>query len=197
MIDSLRGTLLEKTPEHVVVECAGVGYLAMTCASTTGALPAVGEECRIYTEMRVTENDVSLYGFSSRRERESFRLLTGVSGVGPKVGLAILGVLTPDRIALAIAGEDHKAFTAAPGVGPKLAQRIVLELKDKMKAFGAPGGAPAAQVVPTDSTAQAMAALTSLGYTGTEAAQALTGIDPALSVQEMIRLALQSIGKRR
>ena len=132
MIDSLRGTLLEKTPEHVVVECAGVGYLAMTCASTTGALPAVGEECRIYTEMRVTENDVSLYGFSSRRQRESFRLLTGVSGVGPKVGLAILGVLTPDRIALAIAGEDHKAFTAAPGVGPKLAQRIVLELKDKM-----------------------------------------------------------------
>lgn len=197
MIDSLKGTVLEKTPEHVVVECAGVGYLAMTSATATGALPAVGEECRIYTEMRVTENDVSLYGFSSRRERESFRLLTAVSGVGPKVGLAILGVLSPDRIALAIAGEDHKAFTAAPGVGPKLAQRIVLELKDKMKGFGAPTGGAAASVVPTDSTAQAMAALTSLGYTGTEAAQALTGIDPALPVQEIIRLALQSIGKRR
>lgn len=197
MIDSLKGTVLEKTPEHVVVECAGVGYLAMTSATATGALPAVGEECRIYTEMRVTENDVSLYGFSSRRERESFRLLTGVSGVGPKVGLAILGVLSPDRIALAIAGEDHKAFTAAPGVGPKLGQRIVLELKDKMKGFGAPTGGAAASVVPTDSTAQAMAALTSLGYTGTEAAQALTGIDPALPVQEIIRLALQSIGKRR
>ena len=195
MIDSLKGTVLEKTPEHVVVECAGLGYLAMTSATATGALPAVGEECRIYTEMRVTENDVSLYGFSSRRERESFRLLTGVSG--PKVGLAILGVLSPDRIALAIAGEDHKAFTAAPGVGPKLAQRIVLELKDKMKGFGAPTGGAAASVVPTDSTAQAMAALTSLGYTGTEAAQALTGIDPALPVQEIIRLALQSIGKRR
>ena len=123
-----------------------------------------------------------------------------VSGVGPKAGLAILSVMTPERIALAAAGGDHKAFTAAPGVGPKLAQRIVLELKDKMKGFGAAGvdaSALGAVAAPASSAGQAAAALVSLGYTGAEAAQALAGLDPALPVQELIRLALQGIGKRR
>lgn len=200
MIDSLRGKLIEKTPDIAVVECGGVGYLAMIPSTTAGALPAVGEPCVVYTELRVSENDIALYGFSKRAERDVFRMLTGVSGVGPKAGLAILSVLSPDRIALAIAGGDHKAFTAASGVGPKLAQRITLELKDKMKGLGG-GGLDAADLgtaaAPAGSAAQAAAALTSLGYSGTEAAQALAGLDPALPVQELIRLALQGIGKRR
>ena len=118
MIDSLRGTLLEKTPDAAVVECAGVGYRVQIPTTTAGALPAVGESCRVYTDFRITENDVALYGFSKKAERDAFRMMTAVSGVGPKAGLAILSVMTPERIALAAAGGDHKAFTAAPGVGP-------------------------------------------------------------------------------
>lgn len=200
MIDSLHGKLLEKTPDTAVVDCGGVGYLAHIPASASGALPAVGEACTLYTDLRVSENDITLYGFADRDSRRMFRLLTAISGVGPKAGLSILGALTPERIALAAAGGDHKAFTAAPGVGPKLGQRIVLELKDKVKGLGAGGldatslGGPAA---PAGAAAQAAAALVSLGYSGTEAAQALAGVDPALPVQEMIRLALQGIGKRR
>lgn len=200
MISCLTGKLLEKSADYAVIDCGGVGYLALIPSSTAGTLPAVGEKCTLYTSMNVTDSDISLFGFADKDSRTAFKLLTGVSGVGPKVGLSILSVLSPDRIALAISGGDHKAFTAANGVGPKLAQRIVLELKDKVgKGLAADlnltGTAQAA--APAGSAAQAVAALTSLGYTGTEAAQALAGIDPALPVQEMIRLALQGIGKRR
>ena len=200
MIDSLHGKLLEKTPDAAVVDCGGVGYLAHIPSSAAGALPAVGEVCTLYTDLRVSENDLTLYGFADRDSRRMFRLLTAISGVGPKAGLSILGAMTPERIALAAAGGDHKAFTAAPGVGPKLGQRIVLELKDKVKGLGA-GGLDAAGLAgpaaPVGAAAQAAAALVSLGYSGTEAAQALAGVDPTLPVQEMIRLALQGIGKRR
>lgn len=200
MIYCLTGKLLEKAPDYAVVSCGGVGYLAAIPSTTAGALPAVGDTCTLYTCMNVTENDVSLFGFADKESQTMFRLLTGVSGVGPKVGLAILSVLSPDRVVLAVSAGDHKAFTAASGVGPKLGQRIVLELKDKVKGLGAGGldaaslGGPAA---PAGAAAQAAAALVSLGYSGTEAAQALAGVDPALPVQEMIRLALQGIGKRR
>lgn len=201
MIDCLQGKLLEKTPEQVVVSCAGVGYLAHIPTAAAGVLPAVGEQCTIYTELRITENDVTLYGFGDRQSRQMFRMLTSISGVGPKVGLSILGTMAPERIALAAAAGDHKAFTATPGVGPKLAQRIVLELKDKVghtlgsSSLDASGLAEAP--APAGSAAQAAAALVSLGYSGTEAAQALSGLDHNLPVQELIRLALQGIGKRR
>lgn len=132
MIYCLTGKLLEKAPDYAVVSCGGVGYLAAIPSTTAGALPAVGDTCTLYTCMNVTENDVSLFGFADKESQTMFRLLTGVSGVGPKVGLAILSVLSPDRVVLAISAGDHKAFTAASGVGPKLGQRIVLELKDKV-----------------------------------------------------------------
>ena len=103
----------------------------MQCpTSVAGALPGVGREATLYTVMSVTENDISLYGFATEEQQSCFELLTAVSGVGPKVGLAILSVMEPDRVALAISAGDHKAFKAASGVGPKLAQRIVLELKE-------------------------------------------------------------------
>ncbi len=200
MIVCLTGKLLEKTPDAAVISCAGVGYLASIPSSTAGALPAVGEECTLYTCMNVTENDVSLYGFADRESQAMFRLLTGVSGVGPRVALAILSALSPQRIVLAASSGDHKSFTAANGVGPKLAQRIVLELRDKVgKALGGALTADAlsgAAAAPAGSVAQAVAALTSLGYTGSEAAGALAGLDASLPTPELIRLALQGIGKR-
>ena len=195
MIYCLTGKLLEKAPDYAVVSCGGVGYLAAIPSTTAGALPAVGDTCTLYTCMNVTENDVSLFGFADKESQTMFRLLTGVSGVGPKVGLAILSVLSPDRVVLAVSAGDHKAFTAASGVGPKLGQRIVLELKDKV-GKGLATGLGLADASGTAAPA-AIAALTGLGYTGSEAAQAIARLDPSLPVQELIRLALQGIGKGR
>ena len=127
MIYSLTGKIIKKTLNAVVICCGGVGYYAQCPASVAGALPGVGNEATIYTVMNVTENDVSLYGFASEEQQACFELLTSVSGVGAKVGLAILSVMEPDRVALAISAGDHKAFKAASGVGPThraAAQRV-------------------------------------------------------------------------
>ena len=116
MIYSLTGKIIKKTLNAVVICCGGVGYYAQCPASVAGALPGVGREATIYTVMSVTENDVSLYGFATEEQQACFEMLTAVSGVGPKVGLAILSVMEPDRVALAISAGDHKAFKAASGV---------------------------------------------------------------------------------
>ena len=203
MIYCLTGKIVKKSLNAVVLSCGGVGYYAQCPASVAGALPGVGKEATLYTVMSVTENDVSLYGFATEEQQACFEMLTAVSGVGPKVGLAILSVMEPQRVALAISAGDHKAFKAASGVGPKLAQRIVLELKDKVaKGFvdgisledvaGAASGEPASQ-----SSAQAIAALVSLGYSQSEAALAVSKIDGTLPVEEIIKLALRSMAGRR
>jgi len=203
MIYCLTGKIVKKSMSAVVLSCGGVGYYAQCPASVAGALPGVGKEATLYTVMSVTENDVSLYGFATEEQQACFEMLTAVSGVGPKVGLAILSVMEPQRVALAISAGDHKAFKAANGVGPKLAQRIVLELKDKVaKGFmdgisledvaGAASGEPASQ-----SSAQAIAALVSLGYSQSEAALAISKIDATLPVEEIIKLALRSMAGRR
>lgn len=199
MIDSLYGKILEKNTNEIVVQCGGVGYLVNTPLSASASLPGVGSEGIVYTVMNVTENDVSLFGFADRESRTMFRLLTSVSGVGPKVGLAILSALPPDRIALAISAGDHKALTAANGVGPKLAQRILLELKDKIaKGFGDAGlsleDVSTATSAGAGAQTQAIAALVSLGYSQSEAAQAVAAIDPGMPVAEIIRLALRGMG---
>lgn len=203
MIYCLTGKIVKKSMNAVVLSCGGVGYYAQCPASVAGALPGVGKEATIYTVMSITENDVSLYGFATEQQQACFEMLTAVSGVGPKVGLAILSVMEPDRVALAISAGDHKAFKAASGVGPKLAQRIVLELKDKVaKGFvdgisledvaGAASGEPA-----TQSASQAIAALVSLGYSQSEAALAISKIDATLPVEEIIKLALRGMAGRR
>ena len=203
MIYCLTGKIVKKSMDAVVLSCGGVGYYAQCPASVAGALPGVGREATIYTVMSVTENDVSLYGFATEEQQACFEMLTAVSGVGPKVGLAILSVMEPERVALAISAGDHKAFKAASGVGPKLAQRIVLELKDKVaKGFvdgisledvaGASAQTPAAQ-----SSSQAIAALVSLGYSQSEAALAVSKIDAALPVEEIIKLALRGMAAGR
>ncbi len=203
MIYCLTGKIVKKSMSAVVLSCGGVGYYAQCPASVAGALPGVGQETTLYTVMSVTENDVSLYGFATEEQQACFEMLTAVSGVGPKVGLAILSVMEPQRVALAISAGDHKAFKAANGVGPKLAQRIVLELKDKVaKGFvdgisledvaGAASGEPA-----TQSASQAIAALVSLGYSQSEAALAVSKIDATLPVEEIIKLALRGMAGRR
>ena len=202
MIYSLSGKITEKGLDRVVIDCGGVGYEVGIPASAAAALPAVGGSATIYTYLNITENDVALFGFLTAADRQMFKLLTSVSGVGPKVGLAILSVLSSDRVALAVSSGDAKAFTAASGVGPKLGQRIVLELKDKVSkglaegiALTDLGGGAAA---PSGSTAQAVAALCSLGYSAGEAAQAIARLDPALPVEELIKLALRTMaGKGR
>ncbi len=203
MIHCLIGTVLKKNLDSVVINCGGVGYLAQVPASVGGALPAVGSEATLYTYMNVSENDVSLFGFASEEQQASFKMLIGVSGVGPKVGLAILSVLTPARVALAISAGDAKAFTAASGVGNKLAQRIVLELKDKVGKGMVEGisladvSAAAGGNVASAGMSQAIAALVSLGYSQSEAGLAVAKIDESLPVEEIIKLALRSMAGRR
>ncbi len=200
MIYCLTGKIVKKNLDSVVVSCGGVGYLAQVPASVAASLPGVGRETTLYTVMNVTENDVSLYGFATEQQQACFSMLTGVSGVGPKVGLAILSVMEPDRVALAISAGDHKAFKAASGVGPKLAQRITLELKDKV-GKGLVEGVTLQEVsaanTSTGSSAQAIAALVSLGYGQSEAALMVAKIDPTLPVEEIIKLALRGMAGRR
>ena len=204
MIYCLTGKIVKKNMNAVVLSCGGVGYYAQCPASVAGALPGVGKEATIYTVISVTENDVSLYGFATEQQQACFEMLTAVSGVGPKVGLAILSVMEPDRVALAISAGDHKAFKAASGVGPKLAQRIVLELKDKVAKGFVDGisledvaAGAFADTQASQGSSQAIAALVSLGYSQSEAALAVSKIDAALPVEEIIKLALRSMAGRR
>ena len=203
MIYCLTGKIVKKSMNAVVLSCGGVGYYAQCPASVAGALPGVGKEATIYTVMSVSENDMSLYGFATEQQQACFEMLIAVSGVGPKVGLAILSVMEPDRVALAISAGDHKAFKAASGVGPKLAQRIVLELKDKVAKGFVDGisledvAGASADTQASQGSSQAIAALVSLGYSQSEAALAVSKIDAALPVEEIIKLALRSMAGRR
>ncbi len=200
MIYCLTGKILKKSLDSVVISCAGVGYYVQIPATTGEALPAPGQEGTVYTIMNVTENDVSLYGFANEEQRDCFKMLTSVSGVGPKAGLSILSIMSPEKVALAASSGDHKAFTKASGVGPKLAQRIALELKDKVgkglaagTGFSGDLGAPA----PSSAPAQAVAALVSLGYTPSDAAAAVARVDETLPVQDIIKVALRSLSRAR
>ena len=203
MIYSLSGKIIKKTLNAVVVSCGGVGYYVQCPTSVAGRTAGVGREATLYTVMSVTENDISLYGFATEEQQSCFELLTAVSGVGPKVGLAILSVMEPDRVALAISAGDHKAFKAASGVGPKLAQRIVLELKDKVAKGFVDGisledvAGASADTQASQGSSQAIAALVSLGYSQSEAALAVSKIDAALPVEEIIKLALRGMAGRR
>lgn len=201
MIYCLTGTVVKKNMDSVVISCGGVGYLAQVPTNVSAVLPPVGKEATLYTVMNVTENDVSLFGFASEAQKDCFTLLTSVSGVGPKVGIALLNVLEPDRIALAISAGDYKALTAANGVGPKLAQRITLELKDKVGKGLVDGvtlsDVSAAAAAPAAGASQAIAALVSLGYSQSDAALMVSKVDENLPVEEIIKLALRSAAGRR
>ena len=198
MLYRLRGSLIHIEPSFAVIECAGVGYKCYTTMNTQRSLPAIGKEAVLYTHMNVREDAVDLFGFSSLAELNCFKLLTSVSGVGPKVGLAILSVLSPEQVAVAVAAGDFKTLTMAQGVGNKLAQRVILELKDKLKALG--GGeevtAAAGVVNAAGNAAEAMNALTVLGYTPSDVAPVVAKFDSSLPVEDLIRLTLKAMAGR-
>ena len=198
MFYSLTGKLIHTEAYLAVVECGGVGYRCMTSLTTLSCLPPAGERVTLYTHLNVREDALDLFGFYSMNELDAFKKLIGVSGVGPKSALAILSDMTPDRLALCIASGDAKSLTRAPGVGVKLAQRLILELKDKIsKAELASGVGEAAVQIGVDGSGmnEAAAALCTLGYSQSQAAEALAGLAADLPVDELIRQALKKVAR--
>lgn len=200
MIYSVKGELIHKEPSMAVIECGGVGYACRTTYSTLSQLGSIGTTVKLQTYLYVREDNVELFGFATAQELNCFKMLISVSGVGPKAGLAILSDTSPEQFALAIATGDSKAFTKTKGVGPKLAQRIVLELKDKIAKEQITLGVSDMNFEPIISggnSGEAISALVVLGYSQSEAASVVAKLDQSLSAPEMIRLALQAIGKMK
>ncbi|PZU16683.1 MAG: Holliday junction branch migration protein RuvA [Citromicrobium sp.] len=194
MIARLRGTLAETGADWALIDVAGVGYLVHCSSKTLAALGDLGEACTVHTDLQVSENDMRLLGFAHGAERDWFRLLTGVQGVGSKVALAILSALSTEELQRACAGSDAASVARAQGVGPKLAGRIVNELRDKAGGLPtAPGGVPALPAA--GPSADAVSALQNLGFKPAIAAAAVAeataelGVDAALG--DLVRVALK------
>jgi Holliday junction DNA helicase RuvA len=198
MIGKLKGVVESVDDESLILDVSGVGYLVSASGRTLRALPAVGERAELLIETHVREDAIRLYGFLTATEREWFRVLQSVQGVGAKVALGILGTLSADALSLAIAKQDKTTMARAPGVGPKLAARLVLELKDKAPALGAvdfAGADASAERAPklTRAAEDAILALVSLGYAQPQAAVAVARISAALG-QEAETAALVRAG---
>lgn len=231
MIGRIAGVILHRAPDHVLIDVRGVGYIVHVSDRTAAALPPVGQAAALYTELLVREDLLQLFGFSTLLEKEWHRLLTSVQGIGAKVSLAILGTLGPEGLGRAIALGDWATVRKSPGVGPKLAQRVVLELKDKAPGIIAMGGAltvdagaggaeiaagpgiepapaaaagaaaqpPAAAAVSAAAMADALSALTNLGYAAPEAATAVAqaaALDPGAATPPLIRAALRLLAPK-
>lgn len=196
----IKGTVAHIEPHLAVLDCGGVGYACRTTSHTIGSLN-IGKEAKLFTHLNVREDVFELYGFASESELGCFRMLIGVSGVGPKAALAILSSNSPEGLAMAIVSDNEKALTSAPGIGKKIAQRIILELKDKLaKGQLATGGgesfAGGITVIPENKVSEASAALAVLGYSPSEIAAALKGIDlEAFPLEEIIKQALKKMMK--
>ncbi|MCM1330282.1 MAG: Holliday junction branch migration protein RuvA [Ruminococcus sp.] len=197
MIYSVNGKIIHKTTDAAVIDCGGVGYLCRTTLATLSQIGRTGESATLYTYLHVREDNIELFGFATEQELNCFKMLISVSGVGPKAGLAILSDTNPEKFALTVATGDYKAFTKTKGVGPKLAQRVVLELKDKITKEQLSGGVAAEEIFEAvsegSSTAEAISALVVLGYSQTEAASAVAKLDSSLAVEELIRQALKKM----
>jgi len=195
MIAKLTGTLDDFGPDWAVIDVSGVGYLVQCSARTLDALGLRGERVTVHTEMQVSENDMRLIGFASGWEREWFRLLTGIQGVGSKMALAVLSALTVDELQRACAGGDAAMVARAQGVGPKLASRIVNELKDKAGALPSAAGAALAAVPAGSASSDAVSALQNLGFkpnVATEAvARALEELGEGADLNALVRVALK------
>ena len=199
MIASLNGKLIFKSPSFAVVECGGVGFKCFITGNTYSKLGQTGENVFLNTYLAVREDALDLYGFCDETELETFKMITTVSGVGYKIGLALLSEFSPDKIMLYIASGDAKALTAAGGVGIKLAQRIVLELKDKIGGISSYGDDPAFKAAGSANagvnTKEAIEALVSLGFSQSEASLAVGRLDASLSVDELIKAGLKSLSR--
>jgi len=202
MIYHVNGILEYCESGFAVIDCAGVGYKLTVSDNTYSAICAhVGEKEKLFTYLQVREDGVELFGFKTNDELSAFKLLITVSGVGPKAAMAILSLLTPDKLSYAIINEDTKAISRASGVGAKTAARVVLELKDKVsKQYFAPAESIASVITPVAASvkgkgnlSEALDALIVLGYSRAEAQRALSGIDPKLEVEKIIPLALAKL----
>lgn len=188
MIASLRGLVAATGKDWIVVRVGGVGFQVFVPQTALNDLAQLGQEATLYTHLHVRENELTLYGCSSEEELTIFRLLLGVSGIGPKVALSILSALPPDRLQAAIAQEDEVTLARVPGIGPKTAKKLVFDLKDKVQAEGVRGEVPP---VLTEADADLIAALTSLGYSVVEAQEAMRSLpSESLPLEERVRLAL-------
>ena len=198
MIAHLKGRLDSTGIDYAVIDVGGVGYFVGASARTLAAIGPVGEAAMLHTEMLVAEDSIRLVGFARAEERDWFRLLTGVQGVGSRVALAILSALDTAEIARAVSAQDKAMVARANGVGPKLAERIVRELKDKVGTV-ALGPAAAAQVMPVGAAADAVSALLNLGFRPAEAASAVGAAEedlgPAATLDALVRLALRKAAK--
>lgn len=202
MIASLRGTLTEKEGSLCVVEAAGVGYLVQVSTHTAAKLPDVDEPVFLHTHQVVREDALMLFGFTDLEERRLFELLITVSGIGPKVALAVLSGLQPQALARAIREENLTSLVAIPGVGRKTAERLVVELRDKLDVMALASGAapaPAQGVLPRAERYQdAVAALVRLGYSASQAQEAVRNVaegGETLSLEDLVRRALARLGK--
>ena len=195
MIYSVRGNLILMDAGFAVVECGGVGYRVQTSITTQKQLK-LNTETMLYTYMNVREDAMELYGFASKGELSTFKMLIGITGVGPKVALAILSELSSEQIAMCVSSGDSKTLTRASGVGPQLAQRIVLELKDKIKGIAESEGfeiSKGSVVVDTGNVPKAVAALAVLGYSAADVTPILSKLDPNMSVEAMIAATLKQM----
>lgn len=197
MIASVRGKLIYSDNTCAVVECGGVGYKCFVTKNTLYNLPQKGEEVFLYTYLAVREDAMDLYGFKELEELNTFKLITSVNGVGAKIGLALLSEFTASQITLYIAANDPKSLTAASGVGLKLAQRIVLELKDKVGSLQSDDSLEIKAVgnAAATNTKEAISALVSLGYSQSEASLAVGKLDPLLSTEDLIKQALKTLAR--
>lgn len=200
MLYSVRGKLIQTTATCAVVECGGVGFLCQTTLNTLKTLKP-GSEVMLYTYLNVREDAMELFGFATKTELDTFKTLISVSGVGPKAGLALLSELSPEQVAMAIATDDVKTITRAQGIGKKIAQRIVLELKDKLaKAAATDSGVAAVSATAVSAAggnvSKAIEALGVLGYAPAEVSPMLAEFDGNLPVEQLIAMTLRQMGRQ-
>lgn len=199
MIANLRGVLTSFAADHAVIDVNGVGYLVFASTRTIASLGAVGDEVLVHTQMLVSEDDIRLIGFAAAEERDWFRLLTSVQGVGARVALAILSALSGDELHRAVASGDQAMVARSQGVGPKLAQRIVNELRDKVGSIVLGPGASATAPAPGSAAADAVSALLNLGFRPAEASSAVgkaeAELGPGATLDALVRIALKKAAR--
>ncbi len=197
MIYNVKGILTYADTNFAVVQCGGVGFKCFVSLTTLKSLKPVGNEVELYTHLQVREDAMDLYGFATQDELDAFKLLITVSGIGPKAAIAILSVLPPDRLSICVASGDVKAIQAAQGVGKKTAERVVLELKDKMAGIGSSKAADIAvgiaSVAKSSNAQEAVEVLVSLGFNQSDAATVVGAMDKSMSVDDMIRKGLKQL----
>lgn len=196
MIYNVKGTLTYTDTNFAVVECGGVGFKCFVSLTTLRDLTSIGSEVNLFTHLSVREDAMDLFGFSTNAELDAFKLLITVNGIGPKAAMAILSVLPPDRLSVAISSGDVKAIQMAQGVGKKTAERVVLELKDKVVGIGGVSKSEVEgiqSVAASSDASEAVAVLVSLGFNQSDAATVVGAMDKSLSVDEMIRKGLKEL----